>query len=55
MTSYQLKRRAIRNFRNFDAPKNVKRQYQRQWLRWVQHLGSRWLAASSVQKGTYDV
>jgi hypothetical protein len=55
MTQYQLKRRAIKNFRNFDAPKNVRRHYQRQWLHWVNHLGERWLLASPAQKGTYYV
>lgn len=53
MITYQLKRRAIRNFRNFDAPKHVQRHYQRQWLRWVAHLGDRWILASPIQKGAF--
>lgn len=53
MTPYQLKRRAVANFRNFDTPKHVRRKYQRQWIKWVTHLGDRWLLANPVAKGDY--
>ena len=51
MTDYQLKRRAINNFRNFMVPKDVQRKYQRQWLQCVTRLGDRWLLARQLQKG----
>ena len=51
MTKYQLKRRAVRIFRQFEVPKHVQRHYQQQWLRCVESLGERWLLARPVQKG----
>lgn len=53
MITYQLKRRAVRNFRTIEAPKHVRRSYQRQWLHWVTHLGDRWILAKPVQKGAF--
>lgn len=50
MTEYQLKRRAITNFRNFNVPKHVQRNYQRQWIRCVDRLGDRWLYAQALKK-----
>ncbi len=55
MTDYQLKRRAINNFKTFTVPKETQRNYQRQWLRCVTQLGDRWLYAQQLQKGTTHV
>ena len=52
MTEYQLKRRAITNFRNFNVPKHVQRNYQRQWIQCVDRLGDRWLFAQLIPKRT---
>lgn len=54
MIPYTLRRRAVANFRNFDVPKHVRRSYQQQWLKWVTHLGDRWLLAKSIPKGDYQ-
>lgn len=51
MTDYQLKRRAIVNFKNFEIPKHVQRNYQRQWIQSVRLLGDNWLYAKQLQKG----
>lgn len=45
MTEYQLKRRAIKNFKDYWVEKHVKREYQRQWLRSVSLLGEKWKLA----------
>lgn len=55
MTDYQLKRRAICNFRNFDVPKHVQRSYQRQWIHCVRNLGDKWaLAKNSIARSYYE-
>jgi hypothetical protein len=48
MTEYQLKRRAVLNFKNYWVEKNVKREYQRQWLRSVSLLGAKWRLAIPI-------
>jgi hypothetical protein len=55
MTDYQLKRRAIANFRNFDVPKHVQRNYQKQWIQCVRRLGDNWLYAQALKKGAVYV
>lgn len=53
MTDFQLKRRAVQNFRNLKVPKHVRRQYQRQWLRQVSELGPRWVLAPNAHPRSY--
>ena len=49
MNTRFLKRvRAI--FATYDAPPEVIRSYQRQWVRSVRALGDRWLVARQVQR-----
>jgi len=50
MTEYELKRRAIRAFQNYWVPKNVKRRYQRDWLRSIQTLGDKWKLAKPIER-----
>lgn len=45
MTEYQLARRAINLFSNYEVPHETRRRYQRQWMRSVRTLGSQWLYA----------
>jgi hypothetical protein len=52
MTDYQLARRAIRIFHNYEVPHHVKRRYQRDWMRSVRTLGDKWFFAREVQKLT---
>ena len=53
MTDYQLKRRAISAFANYEVPKQVRRRYQRDWLRIVKILGERWLYAKYTERTSY--
>jgi hypothetical protein len=37
-------------FATYDAPPNVIRSYQRQWVRSVRRLGNNWLVAKQIQR-----
>jgi len=37
-------------FASYDAPPEVIRDYQRQWVRSVRQLGDKWLVAKQVQR-----
>lgn len=50
MTEYQLKRRAIENFKHYWVTKDVQRKYQRAWIRSIQQLGDKWKLAGRVEK-----
>lgn len=50
MTPYQLKRRAISAFANYEVPKQVRRRYQRDWLKIVNILGDKWLYAKYIER-----
>jgi hypothetical protein len=49
MNTRFLKRvRAI--FATYDAPPDVIRSYQRQWVRSVRQLGNKWLVAKQIER-----
>jgi hypothetical protein len=50
MTEYQLKRKAISTFKSYEVTKNVKRNYQRQWILSVKDLGEKWKGISQVKR-----
>ena len=37
-------------FSTYDAPPEVIRAYQKQWVKSVRHLGDKWLVAKQVQR-----
>ena len=47
-TKFLKRGRAI--FSSYDAPPEVIRSYQRQWVRSVRRLGDNWLVAKQVQR-----
>jgi len=55
MTEYQLKRRAVTNFKNFQVDKHVQRNYQQQWLKCIKLLGDKWVLAETPQPRSYLV
>jgi hypothetical protein len=50
MTEYRLKRKAISTFKSYEVTKNVKRNYQRQWILSVKALGEKWKGISQVKR-----
>lgn len=54
MTDYQLKRRAILAFANYEISKPVRRRYQRDWLKCVKALGDKWLYAKYIERTSYS-
>lgn len=52
MTDYQLARRAVKIFANYEVPHYVKRRYQRDWMRSVKFLGDKWFYAKYVERLT---
>lgn len=41
----------VRNlFATYDAPPEIIRDYQRQWVRCIRRLGDKWLLAQHVQR-----
>jgi hypothetical protein len=49
MERYELKRRAARTWAFIDD-KKTRRHYQQQWIKAVNILGNRWLAAPTVER-----
>jgi len=47
-TRYLKKVRRI--FSQYDAPSEVIRSYQRQWVRSVRRLGDKWLIAKNIER-----
>jgi len=41
-------------FRTYDAPPEVIRSYQKQWVRSVRQLGDKWLVAKPIERITND-
>lgn len=37
-------------FNNYDAPPEVIRDYQKQWVKSVRRLGDKWLVAKQIQR-----
>ena len=37
-------------FSNYNAPRDTVRQYQRQWVRSVRHLGEKWLLSQYIER-----
>jgi hypothetical protein len=50
MTDYELKRRAISAFADYQVTKPIKRRYQRDWIRIVKILGEKWLYAKYIER-----
>jgi hypothetical protein len=41
-------------FRTYDAPPEVIRSYQKQWVKSVRQLGDKWLVAKPIERITND-
>jgi len=41
-------------FRTYDAPPQVIRSYQKQWVKSVRQLGDKWLVAKPIERITND-
>jgi hypothetical protein len=50
MTEYQLMRKAINTFKTYQVNKNVKRNYQRQWILSIKALGEKWKGIQQVKR-----
>ena len=49
MTTFKLKRKAAQVF-SFVENKRTRRHYQHQWIKSVNILGDRWLAAPTIER-----
>ena len=50
MMNTRFLKQVRRIFSRYDAPPEVIRSYQRQWVRSVRHLGDKWLVAKQIER-----